>query len=75
MSDKMMAQFYEGARPNFDLKENEYLILYDNTNTPVDKYVLQDGELKHVDYKLIDSSLMGKIKPRNIEQELAFHML
>lgn len=75
MSDEMMAQFYEGARPNFDLKENEYLILYDKTNTPIDKYVLQDGELKHVDYKLIDSSLMGKIKPRNVEQELAFHML
>ena len=43
MSDKMMAQFYEGVRPNFDLKENEYLILYDKTNTPIDKYVFQDG--------------------------------
>lgn len=47
----------------------------DAEDHPIDKYVLQDGSLKRVDYKVIRSQMMGDIKPRNLEQELAFHLL
>lgn len=42
---------------------------------PVDRYKWQDGKHKSVYRKPIESSQMGRIKPKNVEQELAIDLL
>ena len=51
------------------------MLIKDSTGEVVDKYCLQNGELRQVKWKPIISKTLGKIKPLNIYQELGFHML
>ena len=74
-SDKELAVFYEDKKLNFDLLENEYLLIKDSENQLVDKYVLQDNQLRRVKYTKFDNAFTGSIKPRNPEQEILFDML
>jgi len=74
-SDEELASFYENPDINtFDLYTNQYCILMRDDNV-IDK-VKWDGEKNvSVSYKGVNNSFMGKVKPRNIQQELAFDML
>lgn len=74
-SDEELASFYENPNINtFDLYTNQYCILMRDDNV-IDK-VKWDGEKNvSVSYKGVNNSFMGKVKPRNIQQELAFDML
>lgn len=74
-SDEELASFYENPNINtFDLYTNQYCILMRDDNI-IDK-VKWDGEKNvSVSYKGVNNSFMGKVKPRNIQQELAFDML
>lgn len=74
-SDEELASFYENPDINtFDLYTNQYCILMRDDNI-IDK-VKWDGEKNvSVSYKGVNNSFMGKVKPRNIQQELAFDML
>lgn len=74
-SDEQLSDFYKDKKTDFDLLENEYLLIRDSKNELVDKYVLQDSELRRVKYTKFDNEFTGSIKPRNPEQEILFDML
>ncbi len=59
-----------------DLKENEYVLIYDkDSSTLVDKFRYSHGFLRGVKYTTLGNDFTGIIKPRNLEQELAFDMI
>lgn len=73
-TDEELAQFYEG-KMKYDLFPNQYLVLK-REGIVVDKYKAGiDGKLIKIKMKSFDSQLMGKVKPRNMRQELYFDLL
>lgn len=74
LTEKQMADFYEG-KLNFELLENEYLLIEDLEGHIVDKYKFKKGKLEKIKYQTIESIDIGNIKPRNIKQELYFDLL
>lgn len=69
-----LAQFYEGA-VSYDVLPNQYLAIKQGEKY-VDKYKKdKDGKLKQVKFKAIESTLMGRVKPRNFKQELYMDLL
>ena len=76
IDDPLIPILYEDKTKNcFDLLENQYLLIVDANGLPVDRYKWQDGKLKNVYKKPVESSQMGKIKAKNPEQEFALDML
>ena len=70
-----MGRFYvDGALP-IQLMENQYLVLEDLDGKIIDKFKFQNGELKKVNFQIINSTYIGKIKPKTFEQELALDLL
>lgn len=76
MSDDEMAYFYSHLDDNiYDLLINQYLIINNSGGDTVD-YRCWNGEThRALNYKQINSDFMGRVKPRNNEQILAFDML
>ena len=54
--------------------DNEYLIVYLNDEI-VDKMRCKDGKLIPLTYSRVYSDHLGKMSPRNVQQEFAFDML
>lgn len=76
LSDEEMSYFYLHLNENiYDCLVNEYLIVRKSDGEIVDYKKWNGEEYKTVSYKQINSSFMGKIKPRNPQQVLAFDML
>ena len=76
LNDEEMADWYSGKLPApTDLNINEYLVIQDSEGKVVDKYRLYHHGLKKVNFKTIGDGFTGVIKPRNLQQELAFDML
>ena len=76
LSDEEMAEWYSGRLPApTDLNINEYLVLQDLEGNVVDKYRLYKNGLKKINFKPIGDTFTGVIKPRNLQQELAFDIL
>ena len=76
LSNEEMAEWYSGRLPApTDLNINEYLVLQDLEGNVVDKYRLYKNGLKKINFKPIGDTFTGIIKPRNLQQELAFDML
>ena len=75
-SDEEIADFYENTSKNtLGLLTNQYAVLY-NTNGEVIDKIKWDGKCnKSISYKPISNDFVGKVKPRNIHQELCFDML
>lgn len=76
LSDQNMSYFYTHLHENiYDCLKNEYIILRNSDGEIVD-YRRWNG-LEHValSYKQISSKFLGKIKPRNPQQIIAFDML
>lgn len=76
LSDEEMSHFYLHINENiYNSLLNEYLIIRKSDGEVVD-YRKWNGEEYHpLSYKQISSRFMGKIKPRNPQQVLAFDML
>lgn len=74
-SNTEMADFYTNKTNVFDLVENEYLVIQNSNEEVIDKFCYQHNEFKPIRFKTIKSAISGEIKPRNLEQELAFNML
>lgn len=76
LSDEEMSYFYLHINENiYNSLLNEYLIIRKSDGEVVD-YRKWNGEEYHLlSYKQINSRFMGKIKPRNPQQILAFDML
>lgn len=74
--DEILPNLYCDKNTNwFNLLENQYLVVKDASNNVVDKYKWQDGKHKNVYKKPLESMALGKVKPKNIEQELAIDSL
>lgn len=75
LTDEEMGRFYvDGALP-IQLMENQFLVLEDLDGKIIDKFKFQNGELKKVNFQIINSTYIGKIKPKTFEQELALDLL
>lgn len=72
-----VAKFYEGKLPKDfpELYTNEYLYLISPTGKIIDKKKWDGTSLKPIYSIPIRTEWMGKIHPRNPEQEIAFDML
>lgn len=76
LSDEEMSDFYCNLNENtFDCLLNEYLIVRKSDGEVVDYRKWNGEEYSSISYKQINSKFMGKIKPRNPQQVLAFDML
>lgn len=77
MSDEEIATFYENSEAfgNFDCLINEYLLIQNRFGEDVDQYRWSGSEFVKVPFKQINSRFVGKIKPRNLQQQLALDLL
>lgn len=77
MSDEEIAAFYENSEAfgNFDCLTNEYLLIQNRFGEDVDQYRWSGSEFIKVPFKQINSRFVGKIKPRNLQQQLALDLL
>ena len=78
LNEEKLAAFYNNKElyaELFDLKENQYLLIKDNTGEVVDRYCYQNGELRQVMFMKLGGAFTGTIKPRNPEQVCLFDML
>ena len=55
--------------------ENEYVLAVNEYGEVLDKFCYQDGKLRPVKFTTFSNAYTGKLKPRNVHQELAFDML
>ena len=65
----------ETVENEYDLLENEYLIIKDSDGKIVDKYKWKKGKYERVKRINFYSKMFGEIKPRDAYQELAFDSL
>lgn len=76
LNDEEMSYFYTHLKENiYDCLVNEYLIICKSDGEVVDYRRWNGEEYDALSYKQISSRFLGKIKPRNPEQVLAFDML
>ena len=71
-----LAKIYETGESPITMLENQFLVCKLGEDV-ADKFVWKEGKL-HSFYGTpctIENSLMGVVKPRNLEQELAIHLL
>lgn len=54
---------------------NEYLVILDEEGAQIESYRWNGVRMVKVPFKTVNSRYMGKIKPRNIQQQLAMEML
>ena len=74
--DPHLADFYADKTSNvFGLIENQYLAILDADGNPVDRYKWQDGKYKPIYKRPVESTMLGKVKAKNIEQEFAIDLL
>ncbi|NLJ50158.1 MAG: hypothetical protein GX428_11340 [Candidatus Atribacteria bacterium] len=70
------AKIYESPADNtYDCLINEYLIVRNEDGDILDKFKWTGSEYKVLSYRQINNDFAGKIKPKNLQQELAFDML
>lgn len=76
MSDLEMAEFYTHPEINrYSCIRNQYLLVKNLTGEITDKVKWNGFKYKPISCKPIVSDFLGKIKPLNVEQELAFDLL
>lgn len=77
MSDDMLAAMYEGTSSiaSEDWLINEYLIAKNEDSEIVDQFRWDGNGFARVPFKTINSRYIGKVKPRNPQQQLALDML
>lgn len=76
LSDEEMSYFYLHTKDNiYDCLKNEYLIIRKSDGEIVDYRKWNGDEYKALSYKQLNNRFIGKVKPRNPEQVLAFDML
>ena len=76
LTEEGLTDFYSNRAKYVELlKENQYLLIKDFTGEVVDKYCRQNDDLRQVKNYIIQNAYCGKIKPRNLQQELAMDML
>ena len=61
--------------PPFDMKENEFLIVKDQNNTPVCNLIFKNNKLELLNGHGFKSEYVGKVSPRNLEQDCLMELL
>lgn len=71
MTDKEMADFYskEEKENTYGLLDNEYLIIKDTLNQPLDAWMFNGLEMVQIEVKPIKSTLLGKLKAKDFYQQ------
>ena len=77
MAVEEITTFYEKSEEfgNFDCLINEYLLIKNRFGKDVNQYRWSGSEFVKVPFKQINSRFVGKIKPRNLQQQLALDLL
>ena len=73
--DERLAEFYEAKANIFNLLENQYLIIKNEDGQDIDYYKKKNDQIEKVKYNIIDSHMMGMIKPKNFAQYCAIDLL
>lgn len=74
-NDEMAELYSTGRIGDYLFKDNEYLIVKNADGEIVDKFQQKHGRLQQVRYQTLDNAYIGKIKPRNAQQELTIDLL
>lgn len=75
-TDTTLSAFYSDPHTNwFDCIENEYLLILDKDEKPIDEYKWDGNKYVRLRFKNIDNMFSGRIAPRNVQQRMAFDML
>lgn len=64
-----------GKLKGYIFNENEYLLARNENGEIVDKFKYKDGKFKKVLFQALNNRYLGKVKPRNPQQELVTDML
>lgn len=73
--DEINDLFSGKSQNTFGCIQNEYLVAYDTDRNTLGMYRCDGHGLVKVPYKTINTRFLGKIKPRNIQQQMAIDML
>lgn len=76
LTDEQLAMCYSKDEcPSFGCVMNEYLIVRNADDEIVDQFRRTENKFERVTSKTINTRYSGKVKPRNIHQQLAIDML
>ena len=75
LTDEELARFYKGEYNMAPGLENEYLIIYNEEEEPIDYFCWKNNSLKNVKFPVLGNEFTGKMKPRNPQQYCAMDML
>ena len=73
--DEISDVFRQEPKNTFGCLRNEYLIAKDADGNHLDNFRFNGEKLVKVPFKAINGRFLGKIKPRNVHQQLAIDML
>ena len=75
LTDDELAQFYRGEYEMALGLENEYLIIYNEDEEPIDYFCWKNNSLEKVKFPVLGNEFTGKMKPRNPQQYCAMDLL
>ena len=76
LTNEQFAEVYSTKTlSDFEFVENEYLIARGEDGEVKDKFRYHNGKFEPVKFTCFDNTYTGLLKPRNVQQELAFDML
>ena len=75
LTDDELTQFYSTSVLPYNCLENEYLILVNENGDAIDYYRCRNNKLEHVNFPIINTSTVGKIKPLDPYQYCAMDLL
>ena len=70
-----LEQMLDTGIPPFPMRENEFLIVKDQNNKPVCDLIYRDNKLELLDGHGFKSDFVGKVSPRNLEQDCLMELL
>lgn len=73
--DGINSIFSETSDDTYDCLQNEYLVAFDEEGNELGIFKCNGEKLHKISFKTINSRFLGKIKPRNIQQQMALNML
>lgn len=65
----------DSGEPPMPMRENEFLIIKDQEDKPMCNLIFRDGKLQLLNGHAITSEFVGKIVPRNLEQDCLMELL
>ena len=74
-NDQLCELYMSNRIDNYEFLENEYVMVKNVDGELVDKFINKNGILERVPYQTLSNDYLGKIKPRNVQQELTIDLL